>query len=60
MNSLKSLIFPFAFAAALAASTLSSPAQSATATISGVQNGANYDYTITLHNTGSFALEDFW
>jgi PEP-CTERM motif len=58
------LKFPFrltlAFAAGLAVSTLSANAQSATATISGVQDGANFDYTILLHNTGSTSLNSFW
>ncbi len=58
------LKFPFrltlAFAAGLAVSTLSANAQSATATISGVQDGANFDYTILLHNAGSFSLNSFW
>jgi hypothetical protein len=49
-----------ALTAGLVASTLSAHAQSATATISGVQNGANYDYTILLHNTGTTSLNSFW
>ena len=49
-----------ALAAGLIVSTLSANAQSATATISGVQNGANFDYTILLHNTGTTALNSFW
>ncbi len=32
----------------------------ATATISGVASGSSYDYTITLQNTGSMALNSFW
>ncbi|HET7625872.1 MAG TPA: PEP-CTERM sorting domain-containing protein [Verrucomicrobiae bacterium] len=47
-------------AAGLAAPAASSFAQSATATISGVQNGGIFDYTITLNNTGDVPLEGFW
>lgn len=48
-------------AAALAASTVSSRAQSATATIVGVAAGGGaFDYTVTLHNTGSTSLNAFW
>jgi hypothetical protein len=49
-------------AAALAAATVSSQAQSATATISWVADvdGSDYDYTITLQNTGSVDLNGFW
>lgn len=49
-----------ALAAGLAASTVSGHAQGATATIFGVPDGANYDYTITLQNTGSSSLNGFW
>jgi hypothetical protein len=31
-----------------------------TATIYGVAAGSSYDYTITLQNTGSYALNSFW
>src|ERR1700744_6631005 len=48
----------------LAAFTLSAEAQSATATISGVETGSgNYDYTITLSNTDRYKyyeLNGFW
>jgi hypothetical protein len=47
-------------AAGLAAATVSTRAQSATATISGVAAGNSYDYTITLKNTGSKSLNSFW
>jgi hypothetical protein len=48
-------------AAGLMASAVSSQAQSATATISGVAAGGGvFDYTITLHNTGTTSLDSFW
>jgi hypothetical protein len=47
-------------AIALAASAVSSYAQSAAGTISAVANGSSYNYTITLTNTGTFALNSFW
>ena len=50
----------FALAASLAASAVSTFAQSATATISGVQSGGVYNYTVTLFNMGNIALESFW
>ena len=50
-----------AVATGLAASTLSSQAQSATATISDVPAaGGNFDYTLTLKNTGTQSLNSFW
>ena len=50
-----------AIAISLAISRLSSDAQSATATISGVlAGGGNFDYTITLKNTGGDTLNSFW
>ena len=49
-----------AIAAGLAASTVSSHAQSATATISDVAVTGGYDYTITLRNTGTYNLNGFW
>ena len=49
-----------AISAVLAAATVSSHAQSATATISWVAAGSSYDYTVTLHNTGSVNLNSFW
>ena len=45
----------------LAASTIPSYAQSAVATISEVTGtGGNFDYTITLKNTGTQNLNSFW
>jgi len=50
-----------AASAVLAASTAASDAQVATATISGVAaGGGNFDYTITLDNTGTTFLDSFW
>jgi PEP-CTERM motif len=57
---LTSLRIALIIAASLAASTTSSRAQGATATISGVQNGAVYNYTITLKDTGATVLNSFW
>jgi hypothetical protein len=59
-NPLKRFTIPLALAAGLAASATSAHAQGATATISGVQSGANYDYTIILKNTGTDSLNSFW
>ena len=48
-------------AAGLAASAVTSHAQSATATIYGVAaGGGSFDYTITLQNTGTTSLDSFW
>jgi|SRR5882724_2694965 len=45
----------------LASSIISSHAQSAVATISEVTgSGGNFDYTITLQNTGTLNLNSFW
>jgi hypothetical protein len=50
-----------AVATGLAASTSSSQAQSATATISDVPAaGGDFDYTLTLKNTGTQSLNSFW
>src|SRR5215469_9651444 len=49
-----------ALATGLALSTVSGDAQSASATISYTMSGANYDYTITLLNTGYYDLNGFW
>ncbi len=58
---LTSLRIAFAVAAGFTASIVSGRAQSASATISGVAaGGGNYDYTITLQNTGSANLNSFW
>jgi hypothetical protein len=56
-----SIRFALAVAAALAASAVSSHAQGAVATISGVAAGGGvFDYTIMLQNTGSGNLNSFW
>jgi hypothetical protein len=63
MNKTMKLIqFHFALiaAGALAVSTVASHAQGVIATISGVQDGANWDYTITLTDTGSTQIGNFW
>jgi hypothetical protein len=64
MNKLPKLIpirFALAVAAGLAVSTVSSHAQNATATISGVAAGGGvFDYTIILKNTGATSLDSFW
>jgi PEP-CTERM motif len=49
-----------ALAAGLGLSTVSGHTQSASATISYTTAGANYDYTITLLNTGATDLNGFW
>jgi len=50
-----------AVATGLAASTVSSQAQGAMATISDVAAGGGiFDYTITLQNTGTTSLDSFW
>ena len=50
-----------AMASVVAASTASSHAQSASATISGVAAGGGvYDYTVVLQNTGTLSLNSFW
>jgi hypothetical protein len=57
---LTSIRLAIAVVAGLAAPTVSSQAQSASATISGVFAGGSYDYTITLLNTGTYNLNGFW
>lgn len=55
--------FTLALAAALNVSTLSSDAQQviATGTFTDVTgSGGNFDYTVTLHNTGTEAIQSFW
>lgn len=55
--------FTLAVAAALDVSTLSSDAQQviATGTFTDVTgSGGNFDYTVTLHNTGTEAIQSFW
>ena len=49
-----------ALAVGLAVPAISAHAQSASATISYVAAGANYDYTLTLFNTGATDLSSFW
>jgi hypothetical protein len=49
-----------AVAVGLAASAVSGQAQSATATISDVAAGSDFDYTLTLKNTGTQSLNEFW
>lgn len=60
MIKLTSIRLAIAVAGALGAATISSHAQSASATISGVQAGSDWDYTITLQNTGTTQLDSFW
>jgi hypothetical protein len=60
LSKLTLIRFAIAVATGLATSTVSSPAQSASATLSGVLVGGTYDYTITLQNTGAFNLNSFW
>lgn len=55
-----SIRLAIAVAASLAASMTSSHAQNAIATISDVQAGSVFDYTITLQNTGSTSLDSLW
>jgi hypothetical protein len=60
-RSLKSLGIGLAVAAGMTATAISGHAQGATATISGVAAGGGiFDYTITLHNTGTTSLDSFW
>ena len=49
-----------ALAAGLGFSTVSGHAQSATATISYTTAGANFDYTVTLFDSGTTDLNSFW
>ena len=60
LSKLNFIRLALAIVAGLAVSTISSPAQSASATISGVLVGSTYDYTITLQNTGTYNLNSFW
>lgn len=52
--------FVLVFAAGLVASSISSQAQSATASLSGVLVLGAYNYTLTLTNTGVTPLNSFW
>ena len=56
----KSIYLTLVAVAGFAASTASSQAQSASATISGTAVTGGFDYTITLDNTGGTALKSFW
>jgi PEP-CTERM motif len=49
-----------ALAVGLGISAVSGHAQSASATISYTTAGANYDYTVTLFNSGTYDLQSFW
>jgi len=55
-----SIRFILALATGLAASTISSHAQSATGSLSGVPAGGGFNYTLTLTNTGGTVLNSFW
>jgi hypothetical protein len=57
MNLIRSSL---ALAGVLAAATVSTHAQSATATLSWAAASNSYAYTVTLKNTGSVALNSFW
>jgi hypothetical protein len=57
---LKLTAIRLALIASLTAAISSSYGQGAVATISDVQVGGNFDYTILLHNTGSTSLNSFW
>jgi len=57
MNSIR---LSLAVATVLATAIVSSHAQDVTATLSWVAEGNSYDYTVTLKNTGSVALNSFW
>jgi hypothetical protein len=59
-SKMNSIFLSLMVATALAAAIVSSQAQSATATLSWVAAGGSYDYTVTLQNTGSVALNGFW
>jgi hypothetical protein len=56
-----SIRFALALAAGLAASSLQAqPTITASATLSDVQVGSTFDYTMTLHNTGTMPIESLW
>src|SRR5215469_16291785 len=59
-NASFSVRLALALAAGLAIPAVSGHAQSASATISYTTAGANYDYTITLFNSGTTSLSSFW
>ena len=60
LSPLFSLRLVLVLAASLIAVPTASRAQGAVATISGVQAGSVFDYTILLQNTGSTLLNSFW
>src|SRR5580658_5767506 len=60
ISRMSSIRFSLLVTAGFAATIVSSHAQSATATISAVPSGSSYDYTVTLKNTGTMALNSFW
>lgn len=61
INTSLSVRLALAIAAGLGISAVSGHAQSASATISDVAaGGGNFDYTITLFNTGTQSLNSFW
>lgn len=59
-NASISVRLALAFAAGLGLSTVSGHAQSASATISYTTAGANFDYTVTLFDSGTTDLNSFW
>jgi PEP-CTERM motif len=58
LNSLRFALI--AAACALAAGKVQAQTVNASATLSGVLVSGTYDYTLTVHNTGSTALEGLW
>jgi len=63
--SMKTILTPIRFALALAAGLAASGVQaastiSASATLSDVQVGSTYDYTMTVENTGNVPIESLW
>ncbi|HXC35190.1 MAG TPA: PEP-CTERM sorting domain-containing protein [Candidatus Acidoferrales bacterium] len=59
-NASFSIRLAIALAAGLAFSAVSGHAQSASATISYTTAGANWDYTVTLFDSGTTDLRSFW
>jgi hypothetical protein len=57
---ISSICLAFPVIMGLALSAVSGHAQSASATISDVAVAGGFDYSITLHNTGTFNLQSFW
>src|SRR5580658_5474302 len=60
ISKISSIRLSLVLTAGLAATTATTHAQSASATISAVAAGNSFDYTITLKNTGDVALNSFW